>query len=328
MTPRTARWSPPRRRAAHRRPAAPTATGGPAAAHEKPRGLLGDAWHDLRRKPLFWISASLIMLFLVMAAFPCAVHLRRPDRRRRCPAAGSSRPADAWFGYDVQGRDVYARAIYGARASIVVAVLATLGTVLIGGAMRRHRRLPRRLGRRAALPGRRRLLRPAVRARRDRHPDHVQRPGRRTAASARSWCWSSLAGRARAGRSSMRIMRSSVLATKERRLHPGGAGAGRRPRPDHLQAPAPELPGAAAGLRDHPGRRRSSAPRPRCRSSVSACSPGGLLGHHDHEAQNYIRVVAVPAVLPRRVPRHRRAELRHARRGGPRGPRPEAAVGD
>jgi oligopeptide transport system permease protein len=43
--------------------------------------------------------------------------------------------SDAWFGYDVQGRDVYARTIYGARASIVVALGSTLGTTLIGGAM-------------------------------------------------------------------------------------------------------------------------------------------------------------------------------------------------
>lgn len=35
----------------------------------------------------------------------------------------------------MQGRDVYARVIYGARASIVVAVLSVLGTLLIGGTM-------------------------------------------------------------------------------------------------------------------------------------------------------------------------------------------------
>jgi oligopeptide transport system permease protein len=99
---------------------------------EKPRGLLGDAWRDLRRKPLFWISAFFILLFLVMAAFPFLFTSVDPDygtlsRSRVGPSS------DAWFGYDVQGRDVYARVIYGARASIMVAVLSTVGTVVIGG---------------------------------------------------------------------------------------------------------------------------------------------------------------------------------------------------
>lgn len=101
---------------------------------DKPRGLLGDAWLDLRRKPLFWISAAIILFLLVMAAFPSLFTSVDPTRgdlvRSRVEPSG-----DAWFGYDVQGRDVYARVIYGARASIMVAVLATLGTILIGGAM-------------------------------------------------------------------------------------------------------------------------------------------------------------------------------------------------
>jgi len=100
---------------------------------DKPRGLLGDAWLDLRRKPLFWISATLITLFLIMAAFPTLFTSVDPtagdlSRSRVGPSS------DAWFGYDIQGQDVYARAIHGAQASIAVAVLATLGTVLIGGA--------------------------------------------------------------------------------------------------------------------------------------------------------------------------------------------------
>jgi oligopeptide transport system permease protein len=101
---------------------------------DKPRGLLGDAWHDLRRKPLFWISTVLILFFLVMAAFPGLFTSVDPtaadiDRSLDKPSA------DAWFGYDLQGQDVYARVIYGARASIIVSVTATIGTVLLGGAM-------------------------------------------------------------------------------------------------------------------------------------------------------------------------------------------------
>ncbi|MFF4878031.1 MULTISPECIES: ABC transporter permease [unclassified Micromonospora] len=112
---------------------APTGTGLPQS-NEKPRGLLGDAWRDLRRKPLFWISATLIVIFLLMAAFP---QLFAPgDAVNGTLSRSLNKPsADGWFGYDVQGRDVYARVIYGARASIVVAVLSVIGTLLVGGAM-------------------------------------------------------------------------------------------------------------------------------------------------------------------------------------------------
>jgi oligopeptide transport system permease protein len=103
----------------------------PADGGGKPRGLLGDAWYDLRHKPMFWIAGGFILLFVVMAAFPQLFTSKDPtyavlERSRQGPSS------DAWFGYDVQGADLYARVIYGTRASIVVAVLATLGTVVSG----------------------------------------------------------------------------------------------------------------------------------------------------------------------------------------------------
>lgn len=112
---------------------APPDAGLPATQRrDKPRGLLGDAWYDLRRKPLFWISSTLIVLFTVMAAFPFLFTSANPAYgelgRSLTPPSG-----DAWFGYDLQGQDIYARTIYGARASILVAVVATVGTVFIGG---------------------------------------------------------------------------------------------------------------------------------------------------------------------------------------------------
>ncbi|MEV4757369.1 ABC transporter permease [Micromonospora sp. NPDC049559] len=115
---------------------APPDAGLPAGKQRqgKPRGLLGDAWLDLRRRPMFWIPAVLILIFVVMAAVPQLFTHTDPTQglleRSRVAPSGS-----AWFGYDVQGQDVYARVIYGARASIVVAVLSTIGTVLIGGAI-------------------------------------------------------------------------------------------------------------------------------------------------------------------------------------------------
>jgi oligopeptide transport system permease protein len=104
------------------------------ARKEKPRGLLDDAWRDLRRKPLFWISASVILVFVVMAAFPWL--FTSGDAVNGSLSNSLVGPSsEAWFGYDVQGRDVYARVIYGARASIVVALLSVMGTLLIGGTL-------------------------------------------------------------------------------------------------------------------------------------------------------------------------------------------------
>jgi oligopeptide transport system permease protein len=67
-----------------------------------------------------------------MAAFPQLFTSKDPtyallERSREGPSS------EAWFGYDVQGADLYARVIYGTRASITVALLATFGTVLFGG---------------------------------------------------------------------------------------------------------------------------------------------------------------------------------------------------
>nr|WP_240157743.1 ABC transporter permease [Pseudonocardia broussonetiae] len=96
--------------------------------------MSSDAWHDLRRRPLFLVSATLIAILLVMAVFPQLFTSVDPSagdlsRARQAPSA------DAIFGYDALGRDVFARVIHGTRVSIVVGVLATTLTVLIGGTL-------------------------------------------------------------------------------------------------------------------------------------------------------------------------------------------------
>ncbi|MFE3141770.1 ABC transporter permease [Streptomyces scopuliridis] len=102
----------------------------------KPRSLWSDAWHDLRRNPLFVLSAVLILFLLTMAAFPqlfTSADPRYADLAKHYlqkPNWGHFFDED-WFGYDIQGRSIYARVVYGARASILVAVVVTgLVTVL------------------------------------------------------------------------------------------------------------------------------------------------------------------------------------------------------
>ncbi|HET9562088.1 MAG TPA: ABC transporter permease [Propionibacteriaceae bacterium] len=103
----------------------------PLSVPEKSRSLASDAWDELRHRPMFWISAALIVFFVVMAAFPQLVTSTDPtladlSKAREAPSA------DAWFGRDGQGYDVYARTIYGARASILVGVFATLFVAVVG----------------------------------------------------------------------------------------------------------------------------------------------------------------------------------------------------
>ncbi|MGW1058424.1 ABC transporter permease [Micromonospora rubida] len=107
-------------------PGAPNQVGVP----RKPRSLAGDAWRDLRRKPIFWISLFLVVLVAAMAVVPALFTANDPrdcvlSRQHAGPSGG------AIFGYDFQGCDTYARAVYGARASLLVGTLSALFTGLI-----------------------------------------------------------------------------------------------------------------------------------------------------------------------------------------------------
>jgi oligopeptide transport system permease protein len=98
------------------------------------RSLASDAWRQLKRNPIFWVSVTLIVLFIIMAAVPQL--FTNVDPNAAVLKSARERPgADAWFGRDIQGYDIYSRTIYGARASILVGVFASVATVLIGGAM-------------------------------------------------------------------------------------------------------------------------------------------------------------------------------------------------
>ena len=111
-----------------------TLGGGGGAGEEKERhgSLAADAWRDLKSSPLFWVSAAMISALVVIAAFPGLFTTRDPSF---CELSHSlEKPStNAWFGYDFQGCDLYSRTLFGARASILVGVLVTLGTALLGG---------------------------------------------------------------------------------------------------------------------------------------------------------------------------------------------------
>ncbi|MEV6095610.1 ABC transporter permease [Nocardia sp. NPDC051981] len=99
-----------------------------------PTSVWRDAWRQLRRNPIFLAAAVLIVLVVLVAVWPQLFTSQDP---RYCNGDFSMRkPSGAhWFGFDKQGCDIYARTIYGARASVVTGVGATLMYVLIGGTL-------------------------------------------------------------------------------------------------------------------------------------------------------------------------------------------------
>lgn len=96
-----------------------------------PSSQWGEAWRYLRRRPLFWVAAVMITLAILLALFPGLFTNTDP---RMCELSKSLDPAEAGhpFGFNRQGCDIYARVIYGARASVIVGVLTTLLVVIIG----------------------------------------------------------------------------------------------------------------------------------------------------------------------------------------------------
>ncbi|TWS21695.1 ABC transporter permease, partial [Tsukamurella sputi] len=69
----------------------------------------------------------LVVLFPGVFAFGKDPHEASLDRSLLPPSG------EHWFGTDLQGYDIYARTIYGARASVLVGVLTTIAVVVIGG---------------------------------------------------------------------------------------------------------------------------------------------------------------------------------------------------
>jgi oligopeptide transport system permease protein len=97
-------------------------------------GFWGEKWRGLRRRPKFLIAAALIAFVIVVAAFPALFTeadpgYADPDQSLLTPSAAH------WFGTDLQGHDIYARTVYGARASVTVGLGATVLVFLVGGAL-------------------------------------------------------------------------------------------------------------------------------------------------------------------------------------------------
>ncbi|WP_432484832.1 MULTISPECIES: ABC transporter permease [Kineococcus] len=94
--------------------------------------LWGDAWKQLRRRPLFIVPSLIILLLVVVALFPSlftSVNPRYQELARALEGGSQGHP----LGFTRLGTDVYARVVHGARASISVGLLTTAIVVVVGG---------------------------------------------------------------------------------------------------------------------------------------------------------------------------------------------------
>jgi oligopeptide transport system permease protein len=108
--------------------------GGGAGPSGRPRSLWSDAWRDLRRNPVFIISALVILFLVVISLWPSLITSGNPLKCDLAKAQEGSQPGHP-FGYDGQGCDVYTRTVYGARTSVTVGVCATLGVSILGSVL-------------------------------------------------------------------------------------------------------------------------------------------------------------------------------------------------
>jgi oligopeptide transport system permease protein len=120
-------------------PSAGTAEAAKGRATKKDReaSLWSDAIDDLRRNPIFIIGAALVVFLLIVAAVPQLFTDGSPYAADACKLQDSLKTpsSDHWFGFDIQGCDVYTRTVWAARNSVIVGIVTTSLVLIVGGAL-------------------------------------------------------------------------------------------------------------------------------------------------------------------------------------------------
>lgn len=101
---------------------------------EKKSNLWLDAWRDMRRRPMFWISVVIILIVVLVSLFPGM--FTQVDPRASSLANSNGAPtAGHPLGFTKQGYDVYSRIIYGASTSVSVGLIVIAITFVVGTVM-------------------------------------------------------------------------------------------------------------------------------------------------------------------------------------------------
>ncbi len=96
-----------------------------------PESQWKEAWKRLRKSPIFWLASAILVVVAMMAIFPSLFTDLDPTEADLAENYAPPREGHP-FGFTQQGEDVWARTVYGARASVLVGLLTTIVATLLG----------------------------------------------------------------------------------------------------------------------------------------------------------------------------------------------------
>ncbi|NND65398.1 MAG: ABC transporter permease subunit [Gammaproteobacteria bacterium] len=99
----------------------------------KGRSLWADAWQRLKRNKAALVAVALLILMTLLALFgPFLSEYEFDEPDYYAETRGPSISTGHWFGLDSNERDLFVRTLMGGRISLLVGVVATLVSLLIG----------------------------------------------------------------------------------------------------------------------------------------------------------------------------------------------------
>src|SRR5918995_346434 len=101
-------------------------------AEGKPTNLWTDAWRDVRKRPMFWISSVLILLVIVVALFPGLFTQVPPNNDCQLSNSNGGPTEGHPLGFTKQGCDIYSRIIHGTSTSLSVGIIVTVLVATLG----------------------------------------------------------------------------------------------------------------------------------------------------------------------------------------------------
>lgn len=99
---------------------------------EKPTNLYLDAWRDLRKRPMFYISGILILIISTMALFPNLFTNVKPNDNCLLENSNGAPTGEHILGFTRQGCDIFSRIVHGTSTSLSVGIIVTLMTLIMG----------------------------------------------------------------------------------------------------------------------------------------------------------------------------------------------------
>jgi oligopeptide transport system permease protein len=99
---------------------------------ERPSNLWIDAWRDMRRRPMFWISAAIIVLVVFVAFFPNLFTSVPPNNDCQLSNSNGGPTGEHILGFTKQGCDVFSRIVHGTSTSLSVGIIVIILTTVLG----------------------------------------------------------------------------------------------------------------------------------------------------------------------------------------------------